>query len=553
MILSCQALQGYASIGPFTKRSAILAMLVLEKITKKLGIRVLFEDVSVSFNSGNRYGLTGPNGAGKSTLMKIMMGLEEPTSGVVSLPEKVGFLKQNIDEFKEMKVLDVVIMGNAKLWKALQERDRLYEEEMTDAIGMRLGEIEEIIANENGYTAESDAETFLTGIGISLKDCQKKMSSLPLDLQFRVLLCQALFGNPQALLLDEPTNHLDLESIHWLETFLHSYEGTLIVVSHDRHFLNTVCNHIADIDYETVIIYPGNYDDMIVAKSQVRARAELENKSKEKKISQLREFVQKFGAGTRASQVQSRIREMNRLQPQDLKKSNIQRPFIRFEIPAKQSGQITYKINHVSKSFGNIHVIRNFSMEINRGDKIAVIGNNGRGKTTLLKLIAGLLHPDSGTIVAGNAVELGYFPQNHSDAVDKSSNINMVDWLRPKRSDINEQEIRSALGKLLFSGEEALKGISKLSGGETARLILASLLINPFNTLVLDEPNNHLDLEAVSSLAWALEDYKGTVIFASHDRDLISTVATRIVALEEDGIHVFDGPLDEYLQSRAKA
>lgn len=533
------------------RRIGLIGMLVLDKITKKLGVRVLFEDVSVSFNSGNRYGLTGPNGAGKSTLMKIMMGLEDPTSGTVSLPEKVGFLKQNIDEYKEMRVIDVVIMGNERLWKTLQERERLYEEEMTDEVGMRLAELEEIVANEDGYTAEPDAETLLHGIGIKAADCENKMRSLPLDLQFRVLICQALFGKPQALLLDEPTNHLDLESINWLETFLHSYEGTLIVVSHDRHFLNTVCDHIADIDYETVIIYPGNYDDMVVAKSHVRERAESENKSKEKKISQLREFVQKFGAGTRASQVQSRIREMNRLQPQDLKKTNIQRPFIRFEPPTKQSGQITYKLNHVSKSFGDLHVIRDFSMEINRGDKIGVIGNNGRGKTTLLKLIAGLITPDSGTIVPGNAVELGYFPQNHGDAVDKSSSTNMIDWLRPKRSDINEQEIRSALGKLLFSGDEAFKAVSKLSGGETARLILASLLINNFNTLVLDEPNNHLDLEAVSSLAWGLEDYKGTVVFASHDRDLVGTVATRIVALEEDGIHVFDGKLEEYLQSRA--
>ncbi len=528
-----------------------LSMIVLDKITKKLGVRILFEEVSVAFNEGNRYGLTGPNGAGKSTLMKIMMGLEDPTSGTVSLPKRVGFLKQNLEEFSHFRAVDVVIMGNSRLWKAICERDKLYEGEMTDAVGLRLGDLEEIIAEEDGYTAETDAEVLLGGMGLSQEDFNKNVGELPLDMQFRVLLCQALFGKPEALLLDEPTNHLDLESIKWLEDFLHDYAGALIVVSHDRHFLNTICTHIADIDYETIIIYPGNYDAMIANKSQARSRAELENKSREKKVSQLREFVQKFGAGTRASQVQSRIKEMKKLAPDELKKSNIQRPFIRFEPPTKQSGQIPFKIEGISKSFGDIHVIKNFSYEINRGDKIGVIGNNGRGKTTLLKLLAGVLQPDQGQIVLGNHVEIGYFPQNHEDLVDKSIKVNMVDWLRPKKEGMHEQEIRGVLGKLLFSGHEGLKEISKLSGGETARLIIASLMMNTFNTLILDEPNNHLDLESVSSLGWGLEDYKGTVIIASHDRDLISTVANRIIALEEDGIHTYDGSLDEYLERRA--
>ena len=527
-------------------------MIVLDKITKKLGVRILFEEVSVSFNAGVRYGLTGPNGAGKSTLMKIIMGLEEPTSGTVSLPKKVGFLKQNIDEFKERTVLDTVIMGNARLWKTLSDRDALYEVEMTDEVGMRLGELEEIIAEEDGYTAESDAEVILTGMGIPIESCFKKMGELPLDLQFRALLCQALFGNPDALLLDEPTNHLDLDSIHWLETFLEDYHGTLVVVSHDRHFLNAVCTSIADIDYETVIIYPGNYDDMIVSKSQVRSRSELENKSREKKISQLKEFVQKFGAGSRASQVQSRLREIERLQPQDLKKSNIQRPYIRFLPPEKRAGQITFNLDHVSKSYDH-KVIKDFSFEINRGDKIGVIGANGMGKTTLLKLLAGVIQPDCGSITLGNQTEIGYFPQNHTDLVDKTSQQIMVDWLRKKKHDISEQEIRAVLGKLLFSGDEGLKSICKLSGGETARLILASLIMHPYNTLILDEPNNHLDLESVSSLAWGLSNYEGTVIVASHDRDLITTVATKILSIQEDGIHFFDGKLDEYMQARASS
>ena len=313
--------------GRFDK---VLPMITLDKISKKIGTRVLFDDVSAAFNPGNRYGLTGPNGAGKSTLLKIMMGLEDATSGSISLPKKVGFLRQNIEEFKDARVLDAVIMGNERLWNALIERDMLYEKEMTDEIGMRLGDLEEVVADEEGYSAESDAEVLLIGMGIKADFHEKKMHELPSDLQFRVLLCQALFGDPEALLLDEPTNHLDLGSIGWLEEFLHNYSGTLIVVSHDRHFLNSVTTHIADIDYDTIITYPGNYDDMLVAKTAVRERAEQDAKSKEKKIAQLKEFVSKFGAGTRASQVQSRVREIKRLQPQELKKIQYSTPVYSF-------------------------------------------------------------------------------------------------------------------------------------------------------------------------------------------------------------------------------
>ena len=300
-------------------------MITLEKISKRIGSRTLFEDVTFTFNDRCRYGLTGPNGSGKSTLLKIVMGAEPQTTGTVTLPRRVGFLKQRIEDFKDFSVLDTVIMGNARLWETFQERDSLYEEEMTDAVGIRLGELEEIIAEEDGYSAESEAEVLLTGMGLTEDLHRKKMHEIPTDRQFRVLLAQALFGHPQALLLDAPTNHLDLDSISWLEDFLHNYEGTLVVVSHDRHFLNSVCTHIADIDYDTIITYPGNYDAMLVTKTAVRSRAEDENKAKEKKISQLKEFVAKFGAGTRASQVQSRVREIQRLQPMELKKSNIQR------------------------------------------------------------------------------------------------------------------------------------------------------------------------------------------------------------------------------------
>ena len=537
-------------MNPHVNFGILFNMIALDKISKKIGTRVLFDEVSVAFNPGNRYGLSGPNGAGKSTLLKIMMGTEEATSGTLSLPKKVGFLRQNIEAFKDYSVIDAVIIGNGRLWAALEEREKLYDEEMTDAVGMRLGDLEDIIAQEDGYSAESNAEILLIGMGIPQEYHHKKMDEIPTDLQFRVLLCQSLFGKPEALLLDEPTNHLDLESIGWLETFLHQYTGTLIVVSHDRHFLNSVTTHIADIDYDTIIIYPGNYDEMLVAKTALRERSELEAKSKEKKIAQLKEFVSRFGAGTRASQVQSRVREINRLQPQDLKKSNIQRPYIRFNTSEKASGKMALKLKKISKSYESLSVIKDFSLEIMRGDKIAVIGNNGAGKSTLLKMLAGVIEPDSGMIERGHQVELGYFPQNHEDFIDKSEKISSFDWLKRHKSGAYDQEIRGVMGKMLFGGDDAFKEISKLSGGETCRLIFSALMLNPYNTLILDEPNNHLDLESVSALGWGLSEFNGTLVIASHDRDLINEFATKIISIDGSRITIFDGNLEAYLQAK---
>jgi ATPase subunit of ABC transporter with duplicated ATPase domains len=522
-------------------------MITLNGITKKMGIRTLFEDITITFNKGNRYGLTGPNGAGKSTLLKIMMGQEEPTSGSVSLPKKVGFLKQNIEAFSDMLLVDVVIMGNARLWAAMQEQNALYEQDMSDEIGMRLGTLEEVIAEEDGYTAESDAESLLEGMDITSDMHRVKMHQIPLDRQFRVLLCQALFGNPEALLLDEPTNHLDMQAIGWLEKFLYNYQGTLIVVSHDKHFLNAVTTHIADIDYETLIIYPGNYDQMIVTKTSVRERAELENKSKEKKASQLKEFVAKFGAGTRASQVQSRLKELAQLAPSELKASNIERPYIRFYPPERPSGQLVYKIEKLCKSYDDKVVHKNLTFDVLKGDKIGIIGNNGQGKTTLLKMLAGHLAPDSGKIEKGHHLQVGYFPQNHAELVDKKSSETAFDWLKSKKPGTYDQDVRGILGKMLFGGDDAFKPLSALSGGETARLILGYLMLCNFNVLLLDEPNNHLDLESVAALAWAIEDFKGTVLVASHDRELLQGGCNKIINFDHKGMHLFEGSLSDYL------
>ncbi|WP_213318572.1 ABC-F family ATP-binding cassette domain-containing protein [Chlamydiifrater volucris] len=523
--------------------------IVLDKIGKSLGTRVLFDDVSVVFNPGNRYGLTGPNGAGKSTLLKIITGMVEPTKGSVSLPKKVGILRQNIEQFGEYSVLDCVIMGNAALWQAMQKRDALYLEEFTDEVGMQIAELEEVIAEEDGYRAETEAETLLSGIGIPEELFLAKMSTIPVDLQFRVLLCQALFGNPEALLLDEPTNHLDLHSINWLGDFLVDYQGTVIVVSHDRHFLNTITTHIADIDYDTIIVYPGNYDDMVETKTASREQEKADIKSKEKKIAQLKDFVAKFGAGSRASQVQSRIREIKKLQPQELKKSNIQRPYIRFPLSEKASGKVVFSVEDLGKSYGDNEVFNKLSFEVHQGDKVGIIGNNGLGKTTLLKLLAGVENPSQGNIKIGHQVLFSYFPQNHSDVLKNCEEETLFDWLRDRKTGIGDQEIRSVLGKMLFGGDDAFKKIGALSGGETARLLMAGIMLEDHNVLILDEANNHLDLESVSALSWAIEDYKGTVIFVSHDRSLINDCASKLIVFDKDRITFFNGTLEEHSSS----
>jgi ATPase subunit of ABC transporter with duplicated ATPase domains len=527
-------------------------MIQVTGVTKAYGAKTLFENVTVQFTPGKRYGLTGPNGAGKSTFMKILHGEEDASKGTITLPRKVGILRQDQFRYDQYRIIDTVLMGNPTLWAALEERERLYNEpHMTDEMGMRLGELEGIIAEENGYVAEVDAAGILEGIGIPESKHEEPMHTLPNDLKFRVLLAQALFGEPDAMLLDEPTNYLDLSSIQWLEETLINYRGVLIVISHDRHFLNAVCTHIADIDYDSIIVYTGGYDDMVAAKVQIRQRIESENREKSKKIAQLQEFVARFGAGTRSSQTQSRKKEIQRLELTELKRSNIQRPYIKFEI-RKPSGRDVLSLKNIDKSYmqpdgSTLDVLEGFSIDVLRGDKVAVIGNNGLGKTTLLRTIVGEVTPDDGVIHTGHGVTMGYFPQDYKTGIESGKAA--LDWLESFATDETNEYLRGLLGRMLFSGDEAMKKTHNLSGGESARLIIAKLMLQQHNLLILDEPTNHLDLEAVSALAGALESFPGTVIFVSHDRDLVSQVATRIVAITDEGIADYLGTYDEYLDA----
>jgi ATPase subunit of ABC transporter with duplicated ATPase domains len=524
----------------------------------RFGARVLFEDVTVTFLPGRRYAITGPNGAGKSTLMKILTGELEPEKGSVTRPKRLGVLRQDQFAFDEFRVIDTVIMGNAPLWQALQERDKLYEkphDELTDEDGMRLGELEGVVGDEGGYTAESDAASLLAGLDVPDVLHERRMSELQGGQKVRVLLAQALFGNPPALLLDEPTNHLDLDSVHWLQDYLTHYQGVVIVISHDRHFLNSVSTNVADIDYESVITYTGGYDDMVLAKTQIRSRIEAENAQREKKIAQLNEFIARFSAGTRSSQVTSRKKEVERLQTSELAKSNIQRPYIRFAM-IRPSGRHPLEVKGLGKSYGDLKVFENFTASVSRGEKIALMGRNGAGKTTLLKSLipgaTGLVEEadrhfevDSGLVVWGHEVSVGYFAQDTSDSIAQDTTC--IEWLHSFAPQASQEELRGLLGQMLFSGEDATKPTKALSGGERARMIFCRLMLLKPNFLVFDEPTNHLDLESINALNIALQKFEGTVLLVTHDHDLIDEVATRIWHFEHGKIEDFKGPYEEYV------
>src|SRR6266436_5370802 len=426
-------------------------MISVGNVSMRYGAKVLFDEVSTGFIPGKRYGLTGPNGAGKSTFMKLLTGELDPQKGTVVRPRKLGVLSQDQFAFDKYRVIDAVIMGNKRLWAALEEREIIYAKpEMTDADGMKLGELEGIVGEEDGYTAESDAAILLQGLDIPDEQHERMMSELPGGQKVRVLLAQALFGHPQALLLDEPTNNLDLDSIHWLKNFLNQYEGVLIVISHDRHFLNGICTHIADIDYETIITYTGTYDDMVVAKTQIRSQIESQNAQREKKISQLNEFIARFAAGTRSSQVQSRRKEVERIQTSELARSNIARPYIRFDMKAP-SGRHPLECKGLAKSYGDLKVIQPFTANIERGEKIALIGRNGSGKTTLLKSLmrnaTGYVDDvdrqfevDGGTVKWGHEVAVGYFAQDTTDSIAKGTTA--IEWLHQFDLQASQEELR---------------------------------------------------------------------------------------------------------------
>jgi ATPase subunit of ABC transporter with duplicated ATPase domains len=533
-------------------------MLSINNVSMRFGARVLFEDVTCTFLTGRRYAISGPNGAGKSTLMKILTGEMEASRGSISRPKKLGVLRQDQFAFDKFRVVDAVITGNSPLWAALEERAALYAKAhdlLTDADGMRLGELEGIVGEEGGYTAEADAAVLLDGLGVEAALHERKMGELQGGQKVRVLLAQALFGNPPALLLDEPTNHLDLDSVHWLQDYLCEYDGVLIVISHDRHFLNSVCTHTADIDYQSVIMYNGGYDDMVLAKTAIRSRIESENAQREKKIAQLNEFIARFSAGTRSAQATSRKKEVERLQTSDLAKSNIARPFIRFQME-QHSGRHPLEIKSIAKSYDGVKVILPFTASVSRGEKIALTGRNGSGKTTLLKSLIrtapGFIDDsdrpffvDGGTVIWGHNVAVGYFAQDHADSIVKGTTA--IEWLTQFDPKASQEQLRGLLGQMLFSGDDALKPTRALSGGESARLIFCRLMLQKPNVLVLDEPTNHLDLESINALNIALQRYDGTVLLVTHDHDVIEEVATRIWHFQGGRIDDFKGPFAEYL------
>ncbi len=534
-------------------------MLTASEITKSYGGRVLFDDVTTTFDPGKRYGLTGANGAGKSTFMKILAGELEPDKGGITFPAdaRMSVLHQDHSEFAEEIIRDVVVMGNKTLWDALQEKEQLLAagENMTDAQGMRLGELEGVIGEENGYEAEAQAEEILLGLGIPPEQHTQKLKVLTGGMRLRVLVAQALFGEPDILLLDEPTNHLDIESIHWLEGFLKGYGGVLIVISHDRHFLNEVCTHTADVDYENIIVYPGAYDEMLKQKVQYRISAEKHNQSKQKRISELQDFIGRFGANAKkASQAQSRRRQLDKIKVSmtDLKRSNIQRPFIRFEVK-EPSGKLVLGVERLCKIFDDQEVLKDVSFTLTRGDKLAVVGPNGIGKSTLLKSLAGVYEPDRGSIKLGHQVTVGYLPQEHEEGIAGGEQKTAYDWLHQWDEKATVEEVRGLLGRMLFPSEDAEKPVSALSGGETVRLLMSKLTLTRDNLLILDEPTNHLDLESIRALTEALQKYEGTLILVCHDHYMLSEVANCVLELHgSDGFDFFPGDYEDFLAKTGK-
>jgi ATPase subunit of ABC transporter with duplicated ATPase domains len=517
----------------------------------QFGAKPLFENVSVKFGDGNRYGLIGANGCGKSTFMKILGKDLEPSAGNVSKDpnERIGKLKQDQFAYEEYSVIDTVVMGHEELWAVKSERDAIYaKSEMTDADGIRAGDLEAEFAEMDGYTAESRAGELLIGVGIPVEQHYGPMSEIAPGWKLRVLLAQVLFGDPDIMLLDEPTNNLDINTIRWLEGVLSERQCTMIIISHDRHFLNSVCTHMADLDYGELRLFAGNYDEYMTAATQVRERLLSDNAKKKAQIAELRTFVSRFSANaSKSKQATSRAKQIDKIQLEEVKPSSRQNPYIRFEQEKKLHRQ-ALEITGLAKSF-DAPLFSNLDLMLEVGERVAVIGPNGIGKTTLLKCLVGDLETDNGDIKWSENANIGYYAQDH--AAEFETNKNLMDWMYQwGQEGDDEQVMRSTLGRLLFSQNEITKTVDVISGGEQGRMLFGKLMLQKPNIMVMDEPTNHLDMESIESLNLALENYPGTLIFVSHDREFVSSLATRIIELTPTGIVDFHGTYDEYLSSQ---
>ncbi len=528
-------------------------MITTANITMQFGAKPLFENISVKFGEGHRYGLIGANGCGKSTLIKILGGDLEATSGTVAIDERerVGKLGQDQFAFEDCTVIDTVIMGHAELWTIKQERDRIYSlPEMSEEEGMKVAELEVQFAEMDGYSAEARAGELLLGLEISQDQHNGLMSAVAPGWKLRVLLAQALFADPDIMLLDEPTNNLDINTIRWLENVLNERKSTMIIISHDRHFLNSVCTHMADLDYGELRVYPGNYDYYMTASTQVRERMQSDNAKKKAKIAELQAFVSRFSANaSKAKQATSRARQMDKIELEDIKPSSRVNPYIRFD-EDKKLYRLALNVEGLQKSYeGEEPLFSNLDMMIEVGERVAIIGPNGIGKTTLLRTLAGDLEKDKGRLKWSENAKLGYYAQDH--AADFESNTTLYDWMDQwKQESDDEQVIRGTLGRLLFSQDDITKKVNIISGGEQGRMIFGKLMLQKPNVLLMDEPTNHLDMESIESLNLALENYPGTLIFVSHDREFVSSLATRIIELTPDGVVNFSGSYESYLREQ---